>query len=201
VRGSLTPKGEATRARIIEGAALEIRENGVAGATLDAVRSRTGTSKSQLFHYFPEGKEQLLMAVARYEASQVLEEQQPYLSRLTSWPAWRCWRDALVERYREQGDTCPLRTVTSHLGPASPGGQAVAAELLGAWQDQLAGAIGEMRARGLVAADLDVDEAAAALMAGIQGGVLILMSTGRATQLEAALDVGIRSLRAPALRE
>ena len=53
----LTPKGAATRQRIIEGAAAEIRERGVAVTTLDDVRARTGTSKSQLFHYFPDGKE------------------------------------------------------------------------------------------------------------------------------------------------
>jgi AcrR family transcriptional regulator len=38
---------------------------GIAKATLDDTRARTGTSKSQLFHYFPEGKDALLLAVAR----------------------------------------------------------------------------------------------------------------------------------------
>ena len=41
----------------------------------------------------------------------------------------------------------------------------------------------------------DADHAAAALLAGVQGGVLILMSTGRTTHLEAAIDLGIRHLR------
>ena len=87
----LTPKGAATRARIIEGAAAEIREHGVT-ATLDDIRARTSTSKSQLFHYFPDGREQLLLAVARYEADRVLADQQPHLGHLTSWDAWLGWR-------------------------------------------------------------------------------------------------------------
>jgi hypothetical protein len=33
------------------------------------------------------------------------------------------------------------------------------------------------------------------LLAGIQGGVLVLMSTGDISYLEAALDVGIAALR------
>ncbi len=35
--------------------------------------ARTGTSKGQLFHYFPAGKDELLVAVAQFEADQVLE--------------------------------------------------------------------------------------------------------------------------------
>ena len=77
----LTTKGAATRQRIIEGAAAEIRERGVEVTTLDDVLARTHTSKSQLFHYFPQGKDALLLAVARYEADRVLIDQQPQLER------------------------------------------------------------------------------------------------------------------------
>lgn len=80
-----TAKGQATRQRIIDGAAAEIRVSGAMATTLDAVLARTRTSKSQLFHYFPRGKEQLLLAVAEQEAARVLSDQQPHLSRLTSW--------------------------------------------------------------------------------------------------------------------
>jgi AcrR family transcriptional regulator len=105
---NLTAKGRATRERIIEGAAAEVRARGVAVTTLDDVRARTQTSKSQLFHYFPGGKEQLLLAVAGHEARRVLSDQQPHLSALTSWAAWGRWRDAVVQRYRRPGQHCPL---------------------------------------------------------------------------------------------
>src|ERR1700753_384391 len=55
----------------------------------DTTRAATTTSKSQLFHYFPDGKSDLLLAVARYEAQQVLDDQQPMLGDLTSWPKWQ----------------------------------------------------------------------------------------------------------------
>src|ERR1700758_4457476 len=103
---NLTAKGAATRQRIIDGAAAEIRAHGVSATTLDDVRTRTRTSKSQLFHYFPGGKEQLLLAVAEHEAQRVLGDQQPHLSTLTSWAAWQRWRDAVVDRYRKQGQHC-----------------------------------------------------------------------------------------------
>jgi hypothetical protein len=46
-----------------------------------------------------------------------------------------------------------------------------------------------------VPVSLDVDQTAAALLAGIQGGVSIMLSTGDSAHLRAALDWGIMRLR------
>ncbi|MFF0579384.1 TetR/AcrR family transcriptional regulator [Streptosporangium saharense] len=195
---TLTRKGAATRQRILEGAATHIREYGVAATTLDDVLARTTTSKSQLFHYFPGGREELLLAVARFEADRVIEDQRPQLDELTSWPAWRAWRDKVVERYRRQGGLCPLNAVTSHLGDGSPGTRAVVTGLMRRWQSEIANGVRHMQGVGEIDPAVDPDRAAAALLACIQGGVLIQMSTGETTHLEAALDMGIASLRAGA---
>ncbi|WDO07202.1 TetR/AcrR family transcriptional regulator [Streptomyces murinus] len=191
---TLTAKGRATRARIIEGAAELLREQGPA-ATLDDIRARTGTSKSQLFHYFPEGKDELLLAVARFEADRVLSDQQPQLSCLDSWENWRRWRDVVVERYERQGDTCPLGSLFLQVGRQRPGARAIVTELMRQWQHQLAEGMRALQAGGLVSPALDVDRASAALIAGIQGGVALMMSTGDSTHLRAAIDTGIDHLR------
>src|ERR1700684_220374 len=196
---SLTPKGTATRQRIVEAASAEIREFGVT-ATLDDIRSRARASKSQLFHYFPDGREQLLLAVARYEADRVLADQQPQLGDLTSWASWLAWRDAVVARYRAQGQQCPLSALTTQLGRATPGARAVVTELMGQWQAEIAAGITSMQAAGEIAADLDPMRTAAAIVAGIQGGVVMLLSTGDTTPLEAALDLSIAYLQASAAR-
>ncbi|MGW6500829.1 TetR/AcrR family transcriptional regulator [Nonomuraea angiospora] len=192
---TLTRKGAATRQRILEGAAAHIREFGVAATTLDDVLATTATSKSQLFHYFPGGREELLLAVARFEAGRVLENQQPALGELTSWPAWQRWRDTVVDHYRSQGRLCPLNSVTSQLGSRTPAAQAVVVELVRRWQAEIATGVRHMQQAGEIDPGLDPDHAAAALLAGIQGGVLIQMSTGEVTHLEAALDMGIAHLR------
>lgn len=192
---SLTAKGRATRQRIVEGAAAEIRARGVAIATLDDVRSRTHTSKSQLFHYFPGGKEQLLLAVAEHEAQHVLTDQQPHLSALTSWAAWQRWRDTVVDRYRRQGQHCPLAVLMSEIGRTSPAAQAVTAALMRQWHDAIATGVRQMQQQHKIAPSIDADRAAAALLAGIQGGVGIMLATGDLGYLKAALDLGIESLR------
>jgi AcrR family transcriptional regulator len=193
---TLTKKGAATRQRIVEGAAAEIRARGVALTTLDDIRARTHTSKSQLFHYFPDGKEQLLLAVAEHEAEQVLADQQPHLGALNSWAAWQRWRDAVVDRYRRQGQSCPLSMLMSEIGRSTPGAQAVTATLMQRWHDEITAGVRSMQDQGKVAGGVDAERSAAALLAGIQGGVGILLATGDIGYLEAALDLGIGSLRA-----
>ncbi|MUL78195.1 TetR/AcrR family transcriptional regulator [Mycolicibacterium sp. CBMA 226] len=191
----LTAKGQATRARIIDGAAAEIRERGVAQTTIEDVMARTQTSKSQIFHYFPRGKEQLLLAVATLESQRVLDDQQPHLSSLTSWAAWQRWRDVVVERYRRQGQNCPIAVLMSEIGRTSTGAQAVTTELIDSWRGAIANGIVAMQQQDKIAPTVDPDRTAAALLAGIQGGVGIMLATGDLTYLEAALDEGISALR------
>jgi AcrR family transcriptional regulator len=191
----LTAKGRTTRQRIIEGAATEIRTRGIAQTTLEDIMAHTQTSKSQLFHYFPDGKDQLLLAVAAFESQTVLDDQQPHLGTLTSWAAWQRWRDAVVDRYRRQGQNCPIAVLMSEIGRTTPGAQAVTAELMAKWHNAIAAGIRSLQEQGKIAAANDADRAAAALLAGIQGGVGIMLVTGDLSYLEAALDEGIAALR------
>ncbi|WP_029114197.1 TetR/AcrR family transcriptional regulator [Mycobacterium sp. URHB0044] len=189
-----TAEVQATRQRIFDGAAAGIRVRGAVGTTLDDVLACRRTSKSQLFHYFPGGKDQLLLAVAELEAERVLSDQQPHLSKLTSWAAWQRWRDVVVERYRSQGQQCPLSTVMSEIG-RTPGAHAVTSALIEQRRTEIETGIRAMQQQGKIAASVDASKAAAALLAGIQGGVLVLLNTGDLGYLEAALDFGIAALR------
>jgi AcrR family transcriptional regulator len=191
---TLTAKGTATRQRIIEGAAVYLRSDEPGEVTLDDIRAITGTSKSQIFHYFPGGKEELLLEVARHEADSVLDDQQPHLGALTSWAAWERWRDAVVARYRAQGRQCPLASLMRHVG-STPGAAEVTTVLLSRWQAAVRRGVEQMQDAGTVRASLDADQAAAALITGIQGGVQLLRSTGSTAHLEATLDLLIDHLR------
>lgn len=166
MRGELTAKGRATRDRIVAGAAEVLREQGVA-ATLDDVMARTRTSKSRLLRYFTSGKDELLLAVAQFEADRVLEDQQPHLSRLDSWEAWGdVAGNAVAERYEAQGDQCPLGSLFSQIGRSTPGARAIVVELMRRWQEDLAAGIRALQATGRLPLGLDVDTRAAALWPG-----------------------------------
>lgn len=192
---TLTAKGRATRQRIIEGAAVYLRGDDPGDVTLDDIRAITGTSKGQIFHYFPGGKEELLLEVVRHESERVLDDQQPHLGALTSWAAWERWREAVIARYRAQGRNCPLASLLAQAGGGTPGSAEVITSLLARWQEYLRRGVAEMQAAGLVRAGLDADRVAASFIAGIQGGVTVLRSTGSARHLEAAMDTLIDYLR------
>jgi AcrR family transcriptional regulator len=185
---TLTAKGEATRVRIIEGTAAYLRSIDFADITLDEVMASTHTSKGQLFHYFPDGKDQLLLAVMQLEAGRVLADQEPYISQLDSQAAWAQWREVLVARYRTQGTACPLNALVRQIG-ATPGAEQVTLALFARWQGYLADGIRSMQASGGIRAQLDADRSAAALVAAIQGGVVVMWVTGTTAHLEAAVDI------------
>jgi len=77
----------------------------------------------------------------------------------------------------------------TEIGRHRPAAQAITRQLLEWWQRQVQAGIEEMRDSGSISRDVDPTRASAALIAAIQGGVTIPMSTGSADHLEAALDL------------
>jgi AcrR family transcriptional regulator len=192
----MTAKGLATRQRIVVAAALLIREKGAAETTLDDVRAATSTSKSQLFHYFPNGRDDLLVAVARHEADQVLAAQQPYLADLSSARKWQAWRTAVLSHYGELGARCPLGALTAQLGKTSPQTREIVTELYDTWESYLVTGVQALEAQGTLAAGIPAARVARGILAAIQGGVLMLQATGRLGYLEDGLDVAMIPLGA-----
>src|SRR6516162_4806466 len=92
---SLTSRGVATRARIVEAAADLIYTHGVERTSLDDVMAASSVSKSQLYHYFAD-KDALVLEVIARQTERVLDAQRPHLEALDSLPALKAWRDTIV---------------------------------------------------------------------------------------------------------
>ena len=191
----LTTRGAATRQRIVEAAAALIRERGVAGTGLDDIGAATATSKSQMFHYFPGGKTDLLHAVAVHEAEQVIADQQPYLGDLTTWRKWQAWRRLVIQKYDTQRDRCPLTALTTHMGKATPVTREIVSTLYDTWSQHLAAGVQALKDSGEIDASTDVDATATAVLAAIQGGVLMMQATDRISYLETALKEALDAMR------
>jgi AcrR family transcriptional regulator len=193
----LTPRGAATRLRIVEAAAALIRERGVADTGLEDIGTATATSKSQMFHYFPGGKSDLLLAVAEHEAEQVIADQQPYLGDLTSWRKWQAWRRRVIQKYDAQRDRCPMTALTTHMGKATPATREIVSTLYDTWTQHLATGVQALKDSGEINADTDVNATATAVLAAIQGGVLMMQATDRISYLETALAEALDAMRRP----
>ena len=194
----LTARGAATRQRIVEAAAALIRERGVADTGLDDIGAATATSKSQMFHYFPGGKTDLLQAVAVHEADQVIADQQPYLGDLTTWRKWQAWRRLVIQKYDAQRDRCPLTALTTHMGKATPVTREIISSLYDTWSRYLTAGVQALKDSGEIDVSTDVDATATAVLAAIQGGVVMMQATDRISYLETALQEALDAMRRPA---
>ena len=194
----LTPRGRASRDRILAAAAALIRERGVAGTSLDDVRAASGTSKSQLYHYFSD-KSALVRAVVDRQVSEVLQAQSPELDALDTFEALRRWRDRVVAMNAQVACAggCPMGRLASELAESDPAARAALADGFAAWQARLAAGLRALRERGELAADSDdVDRLALGLVAAAQGGLLLAQTTRSTAPLEAALDLALEGVRA-----
>ncbi len=187
----LTPRGAATRARIVEAAADLVALHGVAETSLDAVLAASGTSKSQLYHYFTD-KDALVLAVIDRQARRVLDAQGATLFELDSIAGLRRWRDTLVELQRSVGCVggCPIGSLAGELAelPAARGRLHVA---FTRWTGHLVDGFEAMQSRGELGDACDPSDMATAVMAALQGGLLLTQTTRSTRPLELALDMAI----------
>src|ERR1700751_4882978 len=97
----LTPKGRATRDRIVKTAADLIFRQGVAVTSIDDVRKAAGVSGSQNTHHFRD-KRSLVPALIAWQADTVIGlHRQPSLGRLDTFEALDLWAELNIDRQRE----------------------------------------------------------------------------------------------------
>ncbi len=193
----LTAKGAATRERIVHAATDLILERGVGGMTLDEIRAGTATSKSQLFHYFPAGKRDLVAAIAELQSARVLQAQRPWIDDLGSWESWQGWRDAVITHYRTLTHLhCSITALVNELTPADPGLAAMVGAHADRWHEHLADGVRTMRAKRLIKPAADPERLALMVFTALQGGLLVMQAKNSVEPLEAALDGALLALRA-----
>ncbi|HEY3978476.1 MAG TPA: TetR family transcriptional regulator C-terminal domain-containing protein [Streptosporangiaceae bacterium] len=190
--GELTPKGRATRDRIVAAAADLMFEQGVAGTSLQDVQQAARVSGSQLYHYFGD-KASLVRAVIAWQGETVLGQQWPWLSRLDSLPGIRAWRDYVVStmRRRECRGGCHIGSLASELSDLDPAARSGLAAAFGRWISAIRDGLQAMQERGELRAEADVPRLACALMAAVEGGLLLAKAQRDVAPLEAALDTVI----------
>jgi TetR/AcrR family transcriptional regulator, transcriptional repressor for nem operon len=198
---SLTARGAATRARIVDAAAGLIYAHGVERTSLDDVMAASGVSKSQLYHYFAD-KEALVLEVIARQTERVLDAQRPHLEALDSLPALKAWRDAIVRLNKAvKSMGCPLGSLASELANDSEPARKRLADSFSMWRDRIENGLAKMQERGEVSASSDPRDLAFALLSAVEGGLLLAKTTRSSRPLEIALDMAIdhvaRHVKAP----
>jgi AcrR family transcriptional regulator len=193
----LTRRGRETRQRIVAAAAELMFDNGVAETTLEDIRAAAGVSGSQVYHYF-EDKQALVRAVIDYQTDTVLDAQGAHLDRLDTMPGLRAWRDLLVEHQRRLGcrGGCPIGALGSEVAETDALARLAAARGLHRWEARIRDGLRAMHARGGLPASANPDDLALAILAALQGGLLLTQLQRDTKPLEVTLDTMLDRIQA-----
>jgi TetR/AcrR family transcriptional repressor of nem operon len=152
----------------------------------------TGTSKSQLYHYFAD-KDALIGEVIKTQLGRVISAQDLHLREVSSWAGLQRWCDHLVTMTRAtQGvGGCPLGSLVGELADRSDSARHELVRSFAEWQSYLINGFRVMRDNDELAAETDVDELALTMMSALQGGLLMAQTTRSARPLELALNMAL----------
>jgi len=196
---NLTPKGVATRERIVVKAADLVWARGVGATSLDEIRSGTATSKSQLFHYFPGGKSELISAIVTYQGERVLDAQRPYLDALDSWDAWEGWRHAVLAHYGSQDHWgCPISALARELIGLDEEKANEAKMYMERWRGYLYDGLLRMREAGTLKPFASPESLSLTTFASLHGGLLLTQTMLSIRPLESALNGALELLHTAA---
>jgi TetR/AcrR family transcriptional regulator, transcriptional repressor for nem operon len=189
----LTAKGQATRERILRTAAGLLLRRGVAGTGIDDVRAAAGVSGSQMTHYFRD-KQHLVKDVIAWQMESVLSQHRaPELGELDSFAALRLWADLHIQRQVErdcQGG-CSFGSLAGQLVESDPETRTDLASGFTQWLELFRHGFTLMRDRGDLISAADPDSLAPALLAAMQGGMLLTQTLRDTAPLRASLDAAL----------
>jgi AcrR family transcriptional regulator len=190
-----TGRGRASRERIVERAAELFAERGVAGTSLDEVLAAAGAGKSQLYHYF-RGRDELVEAAVGLRCAQVLAGLTQALGTVASLAGLEQALAGFVAGFEQMGlPGCPIGSLAAEVAERNEGARLQAAAAFDAWEQLFAGALERMRDRGELRADASPALLATALLAGIEGGMVLSQTRKDPASLHIAVEAGLARLR------
>ena len=185
-RPKLTPKGERTRARIVEEAAALIHRRGVAGTSLEDVKVAAEVSGSQMYHYFPD-KNELVQAVIDYQAETIVNRQRHTLSGTNGVEAWRNMVMTAAKRTKAKGG-CQLGSLVGQLAESDPEARTLIAAGFDQWAAAISDGLRSLHADGKLPSNINPDDLAITLLATLQGGLLLAQVQRSTRPFETAVD-------------
>jgi TetR/AcrR family transcriptional regulator, transcriptional repressor for nem operon len=185
----ITKRGRETRERILSAAAGLMFEHGVAVTTLEDIRAAAGVSGSQVYHYFAD-KQALVRAVIEYQTDAVLDSQADHLDALDTVSGLRAWRDFIVEHQRrlQCRGGCPIGALGAEVAETDDEARLAVAGGFRRWEVRIREGLRRMQVRGDLPEGIVADDLALALLAALQGGLLLTQIQRDTKPLEVALD-------------
>ena len=190
-----TGRGRASRERIVERAAELFSERGIAATSVDEVLAAAGAGKGQFYHYF-RGRDELAAAAVGYRCAQVVAGLTEALGGVSSLAGLEQALTGFMAGFEEMGmPGCPIGTLSTEVAGRNEEARLAAAAGFDAWERLLAGAFERMRQAGELRAEAEPALLATALLASIEGGMVLAQARKDMTSLHVAVDAGLARAR------
>lgn len=191
-----TGRGRASRERIVERAAELFAEHGVARTSLDEVLAAAGAGKSQLYHYF-HGRDELVAAAVGLRCQQVLAGLTQVMDAVTTLAELEQTLAGFVADFERMGmPGCPIGSLAAEVAEHNEAARRETAAAFAAWQQLLTDALERIRDRGELSQDASPAALAAALLASLEGGMVLSQAQKDPAPLRTALAAGLAGVRA-----
>ncbi|MFI2189112.1 TetR/AcrR family transcriptional regulator [Streptomyces sioyaensis] len=197
----LTKAGRKTRERIVETAAELMFHRGAGGTSIPDIQAAAGVSASQIYHYFGN-KQGLVLAVIDHQTDAKLAQQRPLLDSLDSIEALREWCDRAGDRQDAMGceGGCEIGSLASELADSDQSARTGLVAAFDRWEGPIRSGLARMQARGELGESADIAALATALLAAIQGGMLLSQVRRSSTAYRQAVSAVIDHIESHLVR-
>jgi AcrR family transcriptional regulator len=190
-----TGRGRASRERIVERAAELFATRGVTATSLDEVLAAAGAGKGQFYHYF-QGRDELVEAAVGLRCTQVLAGLTQALEGVASLADLEQALAGFAAAFEQTGLAgCPIGTLATEVAGRNEGARRQAAAGFEAWERLFADALERMLERGELRQDASPAVLATALLASLEGGMVLSQTRQDPAPLRIAVDAGLARVR------
>jgi TetR/AcrR family transcriptional regulator, transcriptional repressor for nem operon len=188
-----TRRGQASRDRLVDAAVASVVEHGVTQMRLEEVLAASGSSKSQLYHYFSDRDGLIDAAVAR-RCEEFLGLLRQALGAVSSLDGLSMVLDGFAADYAMQLDGCPIGSLAGELVSGPDAARRTTVEAFATWEDLLTSALQRIQDSGELGSGHDVRELAMVLLVNFEGGMFLSQLRGSDLPLRAALTAALAHL-------
>lgn len=188
------PRPDRSRTALLDSAALLFRRQGYAATGVNQILESAAVKAGSLYHHFPDGKQELAAAVVDIVGGDIERRLRAFLeSDLAVADIVDAWIDLMSAGLSaDQRDGCPIEPIATESVNASPQVREASARAFGGWCLAVAD---RLRADGWP--NDDADQIALAVIALLEGALILSRITGDAAALTAA-KAAARTLLSPA---
>jgi TetR/AcrR family transcriptional regulator, lmrAB and yxaGH operons repressor len=188
------PRPDRSRTALLDSAAMLFRRQGYAATGVNQILESAAVKAGSLYHHFPDGKQELAAAVVDIVGGDIERRLRAFLeSDLAVADIVDAWIDLMSAGLSaDQRDGCPIEPIATESVNASPQVREASARAFGGWCLAVAD---RLRADGWP--NDDADQIALAVIALLEGALILSRITGDAAALTAA-KASARTLLSPA---